>query len=323
VQRSASLFVLIALSIGWGPTSAADPIGVVTILEGDAVVIRGLSKLKLAEGVRVMGDDLVETGKDTFTRVEFSDGAMSDLGPATRAQLNRPSLRRSDRPAFYLLTGWVKISAGKLANGPKASLGSPQFDAIGLAGETVVWVESGAGAVFAEDGAVRVTDRRSGAAVPVSLKSGDFVALRGSEAARIESRPTHDFVSALPRPFEDPLPSRADRFRDRSVTPKPAGAFSYAEVEPWLDAESVIRRRFVREWAAKADDSHFRERLDAGLARHPEWERVLYPERFEPKPPVPAVAVPPPPSSGGSTPGNPSVPSATPAAGTQGGPPGH
>ncbi len=315
--------MLIALSIGWGPSSAADPIGVVTILEGDAVVIRGLSKLKLAEGVRVMADDLVETGKDTFARIEYSDGAMSDLGSATRAQLNRPSLRRSDRPAFYLLTGWVKVSAAKLANGPKASVGSPQFDAIGLAGETVVRAESGAGAVFAEDGAVRVTDRRGPTAVPVSLKSGDFVALRGGETARVESRPTHDFISALPRSFEDPLPSRADKFRDRTVTAKPAGAFSYAEVEPWLDAESVIRRRFVHEWAAKADDSYFRERLEAGLARHPEWERLLYPERFEPKPPNPVVAVPQSPPSGGSIPGNPSVPSAAPAAGTQGGPPGH
>lgn len=323
MRRSAKFFVLIAVLIGCAPASAADPVGVVTILEGDAFVIRGLSKFKLSEGVRVMADDLIETGKGTYGRIEFTDGAMSDLGSATRAQLNRPSLRRSDRPAFYLLTGWLKITAAGMSSGSKASVGSPLFDAAGLAGATVLWAEGGSGAVFAEDGPVRVTDRRTAAAVPIPLKSRDFVALRGSEAARVDARPSHEFVASLPRPFEDSIPPLIDQFKNRVVPAKPLGVFTYAEAEPWLDAEPVIRRRFVHEWVAKADEGYFRERLDAGLARHPEWERVLYPERFEPKPTVPPVAVPQSPASGGSIPRNPSVPSATPAAGTQGGPPLH
>src|SRR5258707_11304351 len=94
VYRSAISCLAIAVLMGGPPARAAEPVGVVTILEGDAVAIRGLSKFALGEGVRVLGDDLVETGKSTFLRVEFVDGAIVDLGPATRAQLNRPSLRK-------------------------------------------------------------------------------------------------------------------------------------------------------------------------------------------------------------------------------------
>jgi hypothetical protein len=324
VHRSATGFcLLVAVLACCRLAAAAEPVGVITILEGDAVVIRGLSRLVPAEGVRVMSDDLFETGKSAFLRVEFADGTMMDLGPATRAQLNRPSLRRLDRPAVYLLSGWLKVSAGKVGGGAKASVGSPQIDAVGLAGETVERVEGGASAVFAEDGAVRVIDRRGREPVPISLKSGDFVVLHGSEAPRIESHPPHDFVAELPRSFQDPLPSRIAMFRDHSVAAKTAGTFTYVEVEPWLDAEAVIRRRFVREWAAKADDRAFRERLQAGLAKHPEWERTLYPERFEPKAPTPVASAPQTPASGGSMPANPSVPSATPAADPQSGASGH
>jgi hypothetical protein len=275
--------------------AAAEPVGVVTILEGDAITIRGLSEFALAEGVRVLSNDLVETGKSTFLRVEFNDGAIVDLGPATRVQMNRPTLRRSDRPSLYLLSGWLKISASRLGAGTKALVASPQFDAVSLDGDSVEQAQSGASAVFAENGPVRLLDHRRGTPVPIQLKSGDFVSLRSDEPPKVSGRPEPGFVAALPRQFQDSLPSRIARFKGRDVPAKLAGAFTYAQVEAWLDAEPMIRRRFPQEWAAKADDGAFRQRLDARLARHPEWERVLYPERFEPKPPVATVAPPPPP----------------------------
>ena len=321
VYQAAISSLAIAVLMGGPPALAAESAGVVTILEGDAVVIRGLSKFALAEGVRVQADDLVETGKATFLRIEFGDRAIVDLGPGTRAQLNRPSARRYDRPTFYLLSGWAKISAAKLGSGAKASVAAPPFDADGLSGETVERIDAGSAALFAEEGAVRVLDHRRGAG-PIQLKSGDFLSVRRDEAPRIEGRPAHEFVAALPRQFEDPLPSRAERFREREVPAKPLGGFTYAEVEPWLDAEATVRRRFPREWASKANDEAFRERLEAGLARHPEWERVLYPERFEPKPP-PVASAPQTPDAGGSNTPNPSVPLAAPKAGSEAGVPGH
>jgi hypothetical protein len=294
VVRSATVTVAIAVLVGWRAAIAAEPVGVITILDGNAVLIRGLSKFAPAEGVRVTGNDLLETGKSAFLRVEFTDGAIVDLGPATRVQLNRPSLRQADRAALYLLSGWLKLNASKDPNGAKGSIASREFDVLGVRGGVVERADrASGGAVFAEDGAVRVIDRRRGAAPAVSLESGDFLALRGSEAARVQRKPAPEFVASLPRQFEDRIPSRMAQFRDRDVAARPLGPFTYGEVEPWLDAEAAVRRRFVREWVARADDDSFRQRLDAGLARHPEWERILHPERFEPAPAAPVAAVPP------------------------------
>jgi hypothetical protein len=292
VVRSATLSGLVALLIGWQQSVTAAPVGVVTILEGDAVLIRGLSRFTPVEGMQIDANDLLQTGKKTFLRIEFTDGAIVDFGPSSRAQLNLPSLRQADRAPLYLLAGWLKLSAGKLATGTKGSVASRSFDVVGVGGQAVARAERGASAVFAEDGAVRVIDRRRGAAMPVALESGDFLALRAMEAARVERQPPRDFVAALPRPFEDRLPSRIALFRDREVLVKPSGTFSYAEVEAWVDAEAFIRRRFVQDWVAKADEPAFRDRLEAGLAHHPEWEPILHPERFEPASETPVASSP-------------------------------
>jgi hypothetical protein len=324
VYRSAVIAAVIAVLHVGLPANAAESVGVVTILEGDATTIRGLSEFALAEGVHVSSNELVETGKNTFLRIEFTDGAIADLGPATRVQINRPTLRRNDRPAFYLLTGWMKMSAGKLGAGAKASIGSPQFDAVNLDSQSVEQVQSGSSAIFAESGPVRVLDHSRGGATPIQLKSGDFLALRSDESPKISPRPAHDFLTTLPRQFEDPLPSRLARFSGRDVPAKLVGAFTYSNVEAWLDAEPMIRRRFVHEWVAKADDDAFRQQLEARLSRHPEWERVLYPERFEPKSPPPVAAAPAAAApNDGSSLVNPSVPSATPEAGAPESAPAH
>ena len=298
--RPAMFSGVLALLLAAVSAVAAEPVGVVTILEGDVTAIRGLSRFAMSEGARVMANDLVQTGNGAFARVEFGDGTIVDLGPSTRAQLNRPSLRNGDRPALYLLAGWLKLSAGRPGAPAKAAVASPQFDVVGLEGESVERVQAASGAVFAEGGSMRLLDRRGRARTLLALKSGDFLALHSGEAPKISGRPAQEFVANLPREFANRLPSRIERFTAREVPAKPVGTFTYLEVEPWLDSEPGIRRRFVSEWATKADDIAFREQLDAGLSRHPEWERLLHPERFEPQAPNLAGASEPAPADDGS-----------------------
>ncbi len=88
----------------------SDGLAVVTILEGSAVVFRGIAKLGASEGVRIQPNDLVETGKDTFLRLEFGDGTRLDFGSVTRLQVNHPTETSADRPALYVLSGWIKLS---------------------------------------------------------------------------------------------------------------------------------------------------------------------------------------------------------------------
>jgi hypothetical protein len=277
VFRSAVFLLVIALLLVAGrPAISAENVGAVTIMDGDAVAIRGLYKFGLARGVRMKGDDLVETGKAGFVRIEFFDGSQVNVGPSTRLQLNRPALRRFDRPTLYLLSGWLKVGAGKAPEGAPVSLSSPPLDVLDLSGSAVVRIESGAVAVFAESGSLRLIDRRA-RPTTLSVKSGHFVTLQAGEAPRVERAAPPDFVSAMPHLYMDQIPPEIEHVKE--VAAKPLGTFSYNEVEAWLNAEPAIRRRFVVDWAAKAEDPAFRDRLETRLAQHPEWEKVLYRDR--------------------------------------------
>jgi hypothetical protein len=286
VFRSAIAAALLG-STPWA--GAAEASGIATIVEGKAVVIRAMSKMDAAEGVRLRADDLVHTGQDTFMRIEYDDGASVDLGPDTLLQLNPPVRRKSERPGLYLLSGWLKLISGKSEARSAPSFGAPQFDLLDLSGAVIARVDAGSGAVFVEQGTARWVDRRGRSALPVTLNGGDFLTFQRDEAPLLQGRPARDFVSSLPRAFRDSLPSRVAKFRGHEVVARNQGGFSYSEVEPWVNAEASIRRQFVRLWRAKADDEAFRASLERSLSQHPEWGPVLYPELYEPKPPPQAV----------------------------------
>lgn len=279
--RSVAAVAMLGISALAG---AAEPSGIATIVEGKAVVIRALYKLDAAEGVRLLADDLVHTGNDAFLRIEYDDGTSVDLGPETLLQLNHPARRKSERPGLYLLSGWLKLTSGKPQARYSASFASPRFDVLDLAGVVVVHVDNGSGAVFDEQGTAHWIDHRARGAKPIILKGGDFLAVRQDEPPSLQARPAPDFVASLPRSFRDALPLRLAKFQGRQVVAKSQGAFSYSEVESWVNAEPPIRRQFVLLWRAKADDAAFRASLERSLSLHPEWEPVLYPELYEPKP---------------------------------------
>jgi FecR protein len=269
----------------------AKPSAIVTILEGRASVIRGLSQFDAAEGVRLVADDLLRTGEDTFLRIEYEDGTSLELGPQTLLQLNHPARKRANRPALYLLAGWLKLSSARADSTARGSLASPGMDLVDLAGVVVVRSSDAAREVFAEQGSARCIDRSSRAAESIAMNSGDFVVAEPDAPPKLQGRPAADFLSALPRPYYDTLPSRYERFKTRVVMPKGQGAFAYADVERWINAEPSIRRQFVVLWHAKAANPAFRAALDRDLPMHPEWDPVLHPERYEPTQPQPGPAV--------------------------------
>jgi hypothetical protein len=268
------------------PANAAKPSALVTILEGRATVIRGLSQFDAAEGMRLLSDDLLRTDKDTFLRVEYEDRAVIELGPETQLQLNHPAARKkSNHPALYLLEGWLKVDSGPTAGAAKAAFASVGIDVVDIAGVVVMRGGSAAQQLFAEQGSARWVDRNPHGAGSLSLKQGDFVVAGPDKPAKLNPRPTADFTAALPPPYRDTLPYRYEKFRDHPVLPKGPVPFSYADVEPWLNAEATVRRQFVMLWRRKADDPAFRASLDHDLQKHPEWDPLLHPEKYEPSPP--------------------------------------
>ena len=276
--------LLCALPFG----SRAEPaIGIVTIVEGEIFATRESTRFALAEGVRIVADDIVETAAQAkLARIEFSDGIVLDIGPSTRVLMTPrfPGERGSNRAAkLYVLQGWAKITVPKSL--AAASFASESFGLTGIARDAVLNVEPTASAVFAESGELTLVERSKGkAGATVKLKSGEFLTRAGEAKGVLAQRPAADFIQRVPRAFLDTLPARAAPFATREVPAKRLAPITYADVQAWVDAEAGLRPLFVTRWRALAQNSEFRKGLVAGLRAHPEWDRTLFPEKYLPKP---------------------------------------
>ena len=131
----------------------------------------------------------------------------------------------------------------------------------------------------------RITEPGKGAA-PLRLKGGDFYTRKADQKSAVAPRPSAAFIGALPKIFLDPLPSRIARYKEREIQPKRVDDVSYAEVEMWLKAPPDIRRPMVSRFRPRISDPAFRSSLVANLKYHPEWDPILFPEKYKPKEPA-------------------------------------
>jgi hypothetical protein len=280
---------------------AADPMATVTILEGDALIYRGLVRVHAAPGVRLILGDIVETTDAAFMQVELADRTVIQFAPMTRALFSggagAQGVPKVDRWMF-VMNGWVKVS------GPKAStekvsgidIRTKLFDIPANNGVVVFQLTPAESTVFIERGEIRLAERQAnGPSIAVPLKADDYYKRKPGARGEVNPPAMQAFVAAIPRAFRDSLPPRLDRYRDEDVRPKEAPDFVYADVEPWLKAEPWLRRPFVQRWRPKARDPAFRSALIANLSSHTEWDPILFPEKYIKKEPVkrPAPLLPP------------------------------
>jgi hypothetical protein len=260
-------------------------------LEGDALIVRGAARLRAAEGMRLALGDIVETANGTFAQIELNDQTVLGLGGATRVMIGGPAKLKAERQ-LYALTGWFKITnARKDPNARGFEMRSPLLEIGVMPAVVTLQLKPGEVALFAERGELKLNERQAGAAAgPVAVRPGQYY--RRAAAARGTAGPAAPpgFVNDMPRAFRDSLPLRAEKFKDRDVSPKPAPDFVYADVEAWLKAESPFRRQFIERWRVKARDSAFRAALIANLSSHPEWDPILFPEKYLPKDPASAAS---------------------------------
>ena len=283
-----ALMTALLLSLAAPARSAADTsIGLVTILEGDVVVLRDTREFPAVEGLRLRGEDIVRTGNDTrLARLELGDGSVLDLGPQTELQLQpRPLAAAGERPAsLYLLRGWLKVGASGNA---VFALASPRMDVARVAGQLVVRALPQASLVCVEAGRAELVERHDGKpGATHALKDGDAFVSRATPAGALQRRPPPDLLDGMPRAFADPLPRRARLWQARAVEPAVGAEVDYADAAPWINAEAALRPGFVQRYASLARDKRFRTSLVAEHTAHPEWDRTLHPEKYRPKPPV-------------------------------------
>lgn len=294
-QLVAALAVLLMLvgSAMHGPAragAAAEKPGLVAlagIAEGPIRLIRQSSRITLVEGLALQAEDIVETAAGAFVQIELPNGVLLGLGEHSRLML-RPRMPRDASgaaPQAYLLGGWLKIS---MPGGRSASTlyRLPDVDVWAAAATVVLRLDAPATAetaVFVENGSVKLSPRQSGSAGAVTVQAGQYASTHEATRWSLAPRPPADFISRVPRVFLDTLPVMAERYAGQKIVAKPQAEVSYADVAPWLRAESALRLPLLERWRGRIADRTFRAGIVADLALHPEWERVVYPERFCPR----------------------------------------
>jgi len=266
-----------------GSAAAADVVGTITILEGEALITRAAGRWLAAEGVRLQLGDIVESGDAAFLQVELAENTVLGIGPRARIIVGGPVRLKAER-TLYALGGWYKLTNARNDGHARAfEFRSPLLEVGLLPGVVVMQLKSAEATLFAERGDLKLVERPAGAALGVRQGQA-YRRAPGTTRGAVAASPPASFVAELPRPFRDSLPLRADKYKDREVQPRAAPDFTYADVEPWLKAESPFRRQFVERWRSKARDKEFRSALIANLSSHPEWDPVLFPEKYLPKP---------------------------------------
>lgn len=271
------------------PALAAPP--VVGILQGNAVLVRQSTRWQLAEGALLAEGDIIETASGGFVQIEFDDGALLGLGESARLLLQPRLGRPGAGPRAYVLEGFTKARTGTAANATLALM-SPRLDLDATAGAVVAQFNAKVVSVFAERGTARL-NTRDASRTSLSTKAGEFATLPAGGKLAVAPRMSPEFLEQLPKPFRDALPARAALLVNKRPTLKALGPIDYAGMQPWLTAEPLVRLPLSRQWRGMAADRAFRTELAAHLPAHPEWERVLFPERFLPKPRRPLPPRPP------------------------------
>ena len=272
---------MVALLVG-SQALASPPDATVTLVEGGASIIRGTERYALVEGVGLAAGDIVEVAGDGLLEVEFPDGTRLGLGPDTQL-LTRLLSQGATAAEFQIVSATLKhesadVPAGRYIYDAPHLILQPAVAAV-----TAVLTEEES-AAFLESGEARVTEPVSkGEPASVDLGAGDFYRREGDQPSTVVSRPSPEFISSLPPGFLDPLPSRMSRYQDQDVTPELVGQVTYEEVAYWLEAPKALRRPFLDRFVKRVSDPAFRAALVRSMSKHPEWDPILFPEKYEPK----------------------------------------
>jgi hypothetical protein len=256
-----------------------------TLVEGRLALIRGATLYTATQGARLGNGDILAIDPKGQAQLEFADGAILNLAQGARAMLAGAAPGGRGQAEIAVLSGWVKFTQKKSAKSapyrviaPLAEIASGDATAVLNAGDDFanIYVESGAARFFERgkkgpQGAVR------------DVKGGDFIVRKGEQPANFAPRPSAEFVKNMPRHFQDNLPVLLEKVKSKRTEPRREHDVAYAEIEAWLKASSPNRRGFVKRFEARAKDPEFRRKLIENLREHPEWDPVLFPEKYETK----------------------------------------
>lgn len=247
--------------------------GLVTLADPGVLLLRGITFYKVGPGVPVQDGDIVTAPAKAQVQVELDNGSVASFAGPGSIWIEAP---KSGAPTLTIPTGALKLAA----KAPGARVRTVAFD-VGVAdGIVVLRVELAASEVFVETGAARLVNPTS---PPRDTRRGEYVQKSLSTPFATRPLPPRAFVDGLPRNFLDPLPTLAPGLKSKAA-PIVDHDITYAEAKPWLALDRPV---FERRFTARLRDPAFRKAADAEIARYPNWDRMLHPEKFERKPVTP------------------------------------
>ena len=268
---------------------AASEVGIYTLVDGEVRVLRAASWYRLAPGVRIEDGDVVDIASGAEAQLEWTaGGTLSADGPAQLyAAAAAPGDDRKSAPAEIVIPrGWGKVVVPSGKRPLRVRLPAGALDVANAA--VVVHGDAGLAEFFVESGVAKVyvPVTRGKEAPPQEAKAGEFWSRSGDRAFATAGSPPAAFVSAMPRQFRDPLPALSQRFPTAHPAPPVGRDITFVEAEPWLSGPA--RKSFVRRFTPRLSDPAFRAAVSAHPAAYPEWDRILHPEKYLPKPSAPS-----------------------------------
>lgn len=262
------LIVAVLLLLAVLPASAASSIGVVTILDGKASLIRGVERYLLAEGAAVETGDIIEVEEaPSMVQVEMLEGGVLQLAAGARLMFRAPE--GGIEPSVYLLRGWLKTINSNVGTVYPTLVYTPNMRIITHPGSAVIQVDNTNTFIFAEAGDTETSDPAS--TLGRRLGTGQFY----HSAIGRSPRPTREFMNSVPPTLRDALPTRLSRMHNRNPNLVRIADFDYAQVALWLQSEPALRSVLASRWSAKLADDDFRAAVVRNINLHPEWKAQL------------------------------------------------
>jgi hypothetical protein len=284
-----SFFQGAAILLCAGAPALAQTAGTLTLVEGRVALIRGATQYTATQGVRLGDGDILAVDPKGQAQIEFQDGAILNISQGARVMLTNIASERGTRgpSEVAVLSGWAKFSQKKSAKGTPFRYLTPLAEVTSGDATAVLNVGDEVTEIFIESGIVRFSEigKKGAQKVARDAKGGEFIVRKREQPATFAPRPSAEFVKSMPRHFQDNLPIFIDRFKSRRTEPRREHEVTYSEVEAWLKVDSSIRRNLVKRFEIRSKDPEFRRNLIENLREHPEWDKVLFPEKYKPKDP--------------------------------------
>lgn len=248
----------------------------VTVLDGPATIVRGINQSPAVLGMVLKDGDIVESSANTvLLRVEFADDTTLELGPSARLWLGKPPGAAAPAKGL-LLGGWAKLS---VADARSASAIDTPHALVRTQGSCLMEVRAASASFFAEAGDARIAAPRTA----TSLATGQYLTtVKADETSAAASPPPPAWLKSVPAALKDKLPPRRQRFDGKEVALPAGAAVRYADIAPWLQQPPArLRTAMLPRWRPLARDAQFKADVLANMKQHPEWDRVLFPEKYE------------------------------------------